>query len=472
MSPAAELWRLDVGGLDSYESLAARLSRVLSAAEDATMDSAATTSLEEICAYAEVDRAFVAVLDERERVVEQWTWDEAGRPFVIAPVGSRLDELSGSVAAFVRIGRTLAVGDMRRLELSYAERTFMGAHGGIPQAGMMLPVMMGADVAGLLGLYAMDETRDWTRQLVAEMESIAELVVRMLGRNHARHALAAANARARRIADHLPDGLLMLTTEGVITWVSPSFEQMVGRPAEQLEDRRLIELVAPDDRDGLDAALSATRVRHDASTAVRLPGRGGQLRWADLSLHLASDRELGVPDEIVITVRDGHERHLREMRLVAASDRDALTGVANRGAFDRYVRQLTESDEPVLVAFCDVDDFKSCNDERGHGAGDEALRRVARLIEGAVRQRDMVARFGGDEFVVVVVDPGTEAAALGERLVRAARAAGPEPLTLSIGVCGPAPAGRIREMIALADEAMYSAKRAGKDGWVNMPPLP
>lgn len=457
-------------------NVGARLSRVLSAADDGTLGIAAETCLEVLARHVGVDRAFVVVFDEHERVALQWQWDDSGRPFNLPPIGSRLEDVSGSASSFVRIGRTLAVGDLAGLsDLSPYERGFVEENGGLPAAAMVIPVMVGADIAGLLVLQSMEDTKVWTRQFVAEVEAFAELIVRMVGRSQQRQALAMANARARRIAQHLPDGLLMLSTEGIIGWVSPSFEAMVGATAEQLERRPFADLVSPVDRETFLDRLAALVVGADASLAVRIADPAGHWRWADLSLCIASEPDRGVPDEIVVTVRDAHDRHLREMQLVRDSDRDPLTGLANRGAFDRFIAELSASTASVVVAFCDVDDFKRFNDELGHDTGDDVLRRVGGAIAGAVRTRDMVARIGGDEFALVVVEPGDDAAVLGERLVRAIRVAGadvPGPLTLSVGVCGPGPGHRARAMLTTADEAMYSAKRAGKDRWVHSPAEP
>jgi diguanylate cyclase (GGDEF)-like protein/PAS domain S-box-containing protein len=447
-------------------NLGARLSRVLAAADEASMAVAAETCLEELAAYAGVDRAFVAIFDEHERVVARFGWDGSGSGDRTAPLGARLEEVAGSSTGFMRIGRSVAIGNLAAIELTVAERQAAERAGGLPAAAMLVPVLVGQDIAGLVGLHSTAETRTWPRPVLAEMEAFAELLVKILGRSQQRHALAAANARARRIAAHLPDGLLMLTTDGAISWVSPSFSAAWGRSAETLERSYLADLVAPSDRPELEECLGSLEPGVDEQLPLRLADRHGRWRWADLSVSLA--HEPGVPDEIVVTVRDTHDRHLREMRLLAESDRDPLTGLANRGAFDRFVGELASGSSSVLVAFCDIDGFKGFNDARGHDVGDDVLKAVARAIAGAVRSGDMVARIGGDEFVVVVVDPGHDAAVLGDRIVQAVRAIpdSDRRCSVSVGVCGPAPGAEARTMIRRADEAMYAAKRAGKDGWV------
>jgi PAS domain S-box-containing protein len=302
----SELDSAATGARETSENLGARLSRILTAADEETLGVAAETCLEQLCRYGRLDRGFVIVFDQHERIAEQWSWDASGRPFDRPSVGSGIEDVSGSAAAFLRIGQTVAVGDMAALELGPAEVASLRVNGGVPAARMMLPVMLGTDVIGLVGLQSLEEKKDWSAGFVLEMEGFAQMVVRMLGRTRNRQALATANARAQRIAAHLPDGLLMLTTDSVIVWVSPSFSAMAGTAADELIHRSLAELVSPSDRVALLDQLAALEPDTDAALAVRMSDPQGRWRWADLSLRLASDPELGVPDEIVVTVRDTH----------------------------------------------------------------------------------------------------------------------------------------------------------------------
>ncbi len=452
---------------DEAANVGARLSRVLTAADDdEALAQAAVTCLEILAAFVEADRALVGMFDEHEQVTERFSWSRPGVQAREIPIGAGVDEFAGASMGFLRIGRAVAIGNSAAIELSLTERQTAERTGEMPAAAMLIPVLVAGDLAGVLVLESTEATRTWTRQFVAEVETCAELVVRMLGRTRERQALAVANARARRIADHLPDGLAMLTPEGAIAWVSPSFSAMTGRLAKELERLPLSELVSPPDRGQLLECLASLDPGLDAQCTLRLTDPTGQWRWSELSLRLAS--EPGVPDEVVVTVRDTHDRHLRELRLVAESDLDPLTRVANRWAFGRFVDELASARSLVMVAFCDIDDFKRTNDELGHGAGDEVLAQVATAISRAVRSRDMVARIGGDEFVVILVDPGDKAAMLGDRLVRGVRnaSAGGRLVSVSVGVCGPGPSALARSMVRRADEAMYQAKNAGKDGWV------
>ncbi len=158
-------------------------------------------------------------------------------------------------------------------------------------------------------------------------------------------------------------------------------------------------------------------------------------------------------------------------RLAALATTDPLTGLANRRAFDealaREAALARRGNRPVSLVLLDVDHFKAFNDAFGHPAGDAVLRRVADAVRAACRGTDLPARFGGEEFAVLL--PATDlggALALSERF-RQAVAAGPWPVqsvTVSAGVStfGPGAEDAVR-LVEAADRALYRAKRAGRN---------
>ena len=156
----------------------------------------------------------------------------------------------------------------------------------------------------------------------------------------------------------------------------------------------------------------------------------------------------------------GATARIRALERLATTD--PLTGVANRRALDRrLVAELARADRtgsPLCVAFIDLDGFKSVNDRRGHGAGDALLVEAARRWSTTLRPYDLLARQGGDEFVVVLPSCGTDQA-LG--VVERLRSAVPEGNGLSAGVTTSHAGDDPATLLNRADAALREAKAAG-----------
>lgn len=196
-----------------------------------------------------------------------------------------------------------------------------------------------------------------------------------------------------------------------------------------------------------------------------------------LSRLLGAGRQARVDRRAVATVEQATahaglavSRTILIRRLQAAAQLDGLTGIPNRRAFDAALTrelQLVEVDgSPCSVAFVDLDHFKRLNDTHGHQAGDEALQAAARALEQAVRPRDTVARFGGEEFCVIFGDTSADLAMeLAERIRAAvADSASPVPVTASMGVaCSTHTGNDPALLLRAADLALYVAKTGGRN---------
>jgi diguanylate cyclase (GGDEF)-like protein len=171
--------------------------------------------------------------------------------------------------------------------------------------------------------------------------------------------------------------------------------------------------------------------------------------------------ELGMRVAVALTAAD------RERRLLERATHDSLTGLANRSGMLDALERAIRSSVPLSLLFIDLDRFKEINDTMGHQAGDELLREMARRLSAAVPAQALVARPGGDEFVVLMPGPRAEAQALAETIVQLLS----EPTTIlnrsvavaaSIGLAHhPEDGQSATDMLRRADMAMYSAKARG-----------
>lgn len=236
-----------------------------------------------------------------------------------------------------------------------------------------------------------------------------------------------------------------------------------GRAVEALEVMERAVATLPPDAGWL--IVSATH----RTRAVLLVARGSAdaaigLTYGD-TLAAALWRQRLRTLQTVAAMKSLLELRLQHEQAARAAALDALTGVANRGAFDRAVRQAeARPADLVTVLLVDLDKFKQINDTAGHAAGDAALQAIAAVLAAQLRPDDLLARLGGDEFAALLPGVGTDVALqVAARMVAAVRGIPDCPATVSIGVAA-AYAADLPDALRRADQAMYRVKRRGGDG--------
>jgi len=273
------------------------------------------------------------------------------------------------------------------------------------------------------------------------------------------------DARTRAIVDHAADAILTIDLDGRIESVNPAAERMFGFDGADLVGSAVSNLMKAADGGPLDGPLPGL------SREVVGIRAGGETFPLELAV-----REVSLGDRTVSTViaRDITERKALENRLTSQATHDSLTGLPNRLLLiDRLIHALSRAERTgrsLAVLFCDLDRFKVVNDSLGHTVGDALLFETARRFRTAVRTGDTVARFGGDEFVVLVENlaDDTDAVRVAEQLTRSLdeviRIGSHElHVTASIGIAVGRPGRDDAEaLVRDADVAMYRAKSGGR----------
>jgi diguanylate cyclase (GGDEF)-like protein/PAS domain S-box-containing protein len=283
-------------------------------------------------------------------------------------------------------------------------------------------------------------------------------------------------ARLGSLVRHANDLITVVGRDGVITYQSPSIERLLGYKPDEVTGSRFYELVTPSDRTRLQEVLdedAAVRGRPQAVECTLTHRDGTARHFEILHTNLLDDEHVG---GIVLNCRDVSERRAFEEQLTHQAFHDPVTKLANRALFGERVRhalaRARREDRVIAVVFMDLDDFKMINDSLGHAAGDEVLLEVAKRLEASLRTSDTAARFGGDEFALLLEDSKdlAEAADIAERVLETLAlpmTIGHTELTLraSIGIAIADGTSDAEELIRDADAAMYIAKRDGKGAY-------
>jgi len=301
---------------------------------------------------------------------------------------------------------------------------------------------------------------------------VASLEEELASRRAARWALR----YAEDLVQTLHEPLIVLDEDLAIRLVNRAFyDAFRRRPLETL-GQRLFDIdggawAVPRLRTLLEEILEDDTALVDFEVKVSFPGIGARVLL--LNARRIERRDAG-ETTVLLAIEDITSRHQAQVSLTEAALRDRLTGLYNRRGFkvlaDQALRNLRRSSQPAQLLFADVDNLKKINDEHGHAAGDEAIVAVGRALLNCSRESDIAARYGGDEFLVLVGEGDAEVAR--QRLVRAIEGFEPSwgrPLSMSIGLvrCEPRPDLTIDSLVTRADKAMYVVKRAralGREG--------
>ena len=311
----------------------------------------------------------------------------------------------------------------------------------------------------------LDESRTMQR-MVLRLRDVSE-------REQHSQALQQARRRFQQAFHSAPTGMaLVRIDDGRIVDANQSLAEMLGVEIDQLVGHTLREFTHPDDVRA--AVPHRARLELGIVDSYRLDQRylrsDGEFVWARTRVSLTEDDGTMLA---ITHIEDVTEQKRTAEQLTFAANHDELTGLPNRSSLMSLLSQRLDGAPPssVAVLFVDLDHFKVVNDSLGHGVGDEVLSTMAGRLRSVVRDHDVLARFGGDEFIVVLSRVAHEGdpAEVAERIRRALH----EPVmiddhelfvTASIGYSTNVDSGMSpNDLLRDADAAMYRAKARGRD---------
>jgi diguanylate cyclase (GGDEF)-like protein/PAS domain S-box-containing protein len=341
----------------------------------------------------------------------------------------------------------------------------LAAVGLINQAGPIFHLQLFV-IAGMFMLYSISVVLE--RQKATE-HRLLEIV--------ALHNLVTENSR---------DIIIFADFNGHRSYVSAAAESIGGWEQEEILAHDSLGMLHPDDKPKAEAMVREMRCGAEGGMIeVRVQKKNGEYLWVEAALRVVHDLGTGAPSGILNTVRDISERKRSEQQLEEAyravealALTDGLTGLANRRHFDQYLssewRRAMRERQPLSLLMIDADFFKPYNDTYGHTRGDSCLKQIAEACQDVVaRPGDLVARFGGEEFVVILPNTASEGARqVADEICEAVRvrrlphcANQPGIVTVSVGCATTVPqfGKHALHLVEMADQSLYKAKQNGRN---------
>ncbi|MEU1885770.1 EAL domain-containing protein [Micromonospora sp. WMMD987] len=339
-----------------------------------------------------------------------------------------------------------------------------------------LPSDLAARVAALQGGLAAGFGRALRDRTFSQQERIARSAWQ--ARDAVERALRDSEARFRAVFTGAAIGIGIAGIDGQIIDVNQSFADMLGYTPEELRQTNVASLFHAEDAAGMwELYQELIEGKHDSvRVEKRYYRKDGSVVWTDLAVSLIRHDD-GRPRFTVAMIEDITQRYELQQRLRFQALHDPLTGLPNRTLFFETLGQVFADAGPeqrIGVCFLDLDGFKAVNDSLGHDLGDRLLVTIARrLSDCVIGQGHLVARMGGDEFVILVnggegIDDAVGVAELALAAVAAPVLVGDHQLAVSasIGVVEcPASETSVSELMKAADTTLYWAKAEGRGRW-------
>lgn len=298
-------------------------------------------------------------------------------------------------------------------------------------------------------------------------------------RKKAEEALKISESKYRLIAENMRDMIITLDHNGIVTYLSPSFEKLTGYQIKDFLNQEalvFLEYIHPEDLEFV------RQIYHEAIFAgknfnshyeYRLLKMNGQYIWLEANINTIYNND-GEFEKLILVARDIIKRKEYQKQLETMAYYDYLTGIPNRRSFiDQLSAEVVKAgklNQRFALLYLDIDHFKNINDTMGHDIGDQLLIQFSERVQQIVSGKGIFSRIGGDEFAIIIPELITneEAKEMGGKIVDALKKPwhiedGIFQTTSSIGIAiFPKDGTTTQELIQNADESLYKAKAKGR----------
>lgn len=288
--------------------------------------------------------------------------------------------------------------------------------------------------------------------------------------------LADVEARLRAIFEDSGMGIVLCGKSGTIAKVNPALALMLGRDEKDFTDKWLSSFADPEFMRELRVMFQ--RVMHGGRRTVLQDVRFIKGNGREMVANLTATLSRKVSDGeryVIIMLEDVTDSHAKRKRLQYEATHDVLTGAWNRMVLlerlEQHLHLAQRHSLTMSFCLCDLDNFKLVNDKHGHQSGDQVLRRFVEILNESVRKTDIVGRYGGEEFGIVLPNTSVEGTALSMERAKGLLAREtfvdargvPFQVSATFGISGATPDATLKQIIYWADSALYDGKETGRN---------
>jgi len=467
----------DLEYVSGLQRLMVDVSRDLFETDESTFDNVYAETLEKIGRWCRADRAYlIRLTPDLRHLSNTHEWVAPGISAEIqniqnlptATVPMLLERLMGKEP--VVLPRIVDLDDGWAAEKSLFAQQHI-------QSLICLPIFSAEHLVGMIGFDSVRELREWSDEETALLQVLGDLIGVAIERTD--------KERQLRASEELRTHAEALAGMGSWEWIvgseafmaSTEWRNVAGCGNGPLTRKQVLALTPADERLRVTQALERTTETgepYNIQHRIIRPDNG-ERRWVEVHAELVDLGDQG--KSLRGFAQDITERKITEQKLFNLAHYDSLTGMPNRvlvqDRLQQALRRARRNGSQVALLFLDLDQFKKVNDTLGHDAGDRTLVDAALRLKGILRDRDTVARIGGDEFVIVLEDfeQVSDVISSASKVIEAFRkpltVSGREfMLTASIGIAlSPQDGATGHDLLRNADTALYHAKNRGRDGY-------